>query len=101
MLNRFSRTELLFGKEKMNILKTSRVAVFGIGGVGSYTAEALVRSGIGTIDIIDDDRVCITNINRQLYATTETVGKYKTDAAEERIKQINPCLLYTYQSPRD
>ena len=92
MLNRFSRTELLFGKEKMNILKTSRVAVFGIGGVGSYTAEPLVRSGIGTIDIIDDDRVCITNINRQLYATTETVGKYKTDAAEERIKQINPDI---------
>ena len=92
MLNRFSRTELLFGKEKMDILKASRVAVFGIGGVGSYTAEALVRSGIGSIDIIDDDRVCFTNINRQLYATTETVGKYKTDAAEERIKQINPDI---------
>ena len=92
MLNRFSRTELLFGKEKMDILKASRVAVFGIGGGGSYTAVALVRSGIGTIDIIDDDRVCITNINRQLYATTETVGEYKTDAAEERIKQINPDI---------
>ena len=73
MLNRFSRTELLVGNEAMEKLKNSRVAVFGIGGVGGYTVEALVRSGIGTIDIIDDDKVCLTNINRQIIATTDTI----------------------------
>ena len=90
MLNQFSRTELLFGKEAMEKLKNSRVAVFGIGGVGGYTVEALVRSGLGTVDIIDDDKVCLTNINRQIYATRKTIGKYKVDVAEERILEINP-----------
>ena len=85
MLNQFSRTELLIGKEGLEKLANSRVAVFGIGGVGSYAVEALVRSGLGTIDIIDDDKVCITNVNRQLYATRKTVGKYKVDVAKERI----------------
>lgn len=90
MLNQFSRTQLIFGKEAMEKLASSRVAVFGIGGVGGYTAEALVRSGIGKIDLIDDDKVCLTNINRQIYATRKTVGQYKVDAAEERIADINP-----------
>lgn len=93
MLNPFSRTELLLGKEAMETLAVSRVAVFGIGGVGGYAAEALVRSGIGEIDLIDDDRVCLTNINRQIYATRKTVGEYKVDAAAERIAEINPETL--------
>lgn len=92
MLNQYSRTQLLFGKEGMEKLWNSRVAVFGIGGVGGYTVEALVRSGIGAIDIIDDDKVCLTNINRQIYATRKTVGKYKVDVAEERIAEINPNI---------
>ena len=90
MLNQFSRTELIFGKEAMEKLSAARVAVFGIGGVGGYAAEALIRSGLGTIDLIDDDRVCLTNINRQIYATRKTVGKYKVDVAAERIAEINP-----------
>ena len=90
MLNQFSRTELIFGKEAMEKLSAAHVAVFGIGGVGGYTAEALVRSGIGKIDLIDDDKVCLTNINRQLYATRKTIGKYKVDVAAERIAEINP-----------
>ena len=90
MLNQFSRTELLFGKEAMEVLKNSRVAVFGIGGVGGYTVEALVRSGVGTIDLIDDDKVCLTNLNRQIIATRKTVGKYKVDVMKERILEINP-----------
>ena len=99
MLNQFSRTELLIGKEGIEKLAKSRVAVFGIGGVGSYTVEALVRSGLGTIDIIDDDKVCITNLNRQLYATRKTVGKYKVDVAKERILDINPdCVVNTHQT---
>lgn len=92
MLNQFSRTELLFGASAMEKLAASRVAVFGIGGVGGHTAEALVRSGIGTIDIIDDDKVCLTNINRQIFATRKTVGKYKVDVAAERLLDINPGL---------
>lgn len=88
----FSRTELLLGKESMEKLASSRVAVFGIGGVGGYTVEALVRSGIGEIDIIDDDKVCITNINRQIYATHKTIGQYKVDVAAERIRDINPNI---------
>jgi len=95
MLNRFSRTELLFGKEGLDRLAAVRVAVFGIGGVGGYTVEALARSGIGAIDLIDDDRICITNINRQLLATDATVGRYKVDAAEERIRDINPACVVT------
>lgn len=90
MLNQFSRTELLFGKEAMERLYAARVAVFGIGGVGGYTVEALVRSGVGAIDLIDDDRVCLTNLNRQLYATRKTVGRHKVDVAAERIHDINP-----------
>lgn len=99
MLNQFSRTELLLGKEALEKLKNSRVAVFGIGGVGAYAVEALVRSGIGTIDIVDDDKVCITNLNRQLYATRKTVGKYKVEVAKERILDINPdCIVNTHQT---
>ncbi|MCM1114971.1 MAG: tRNA threonylcarbamoyladenosine dehydratase [Clostridium sp.] len=90
MLNQFSRTELLFGKEAMDILAHSHVAVFGIGGVGGYTVEALARSGVGAVDLIDDDKICLTNINRQIYATRKTVGKYKVDVAEERMLEINP-----------
>ena len=90
MLNQFSRTELLLGKEAMNKLENSRVAVFGIGGVGGYVCEALVRSGVGTFDLIDDDKVCLTNINRQIIATRKTVGKYKVDVMKERILEINP-----------
>jgi len=85
MLNQFSRTELLLGPEAMERLAASRVAVFGIGGVGGYTVEALARSGIGALDLIDDDKVCLTNLNRQLHATRSTVGQYKVDAAEQRI----------------
>lgn len=95
MLDQFSRTELIFGKDAMEKIFNSRVAVFGIGGVGSYTAEALVRSGVGAIDIFDDDKVCITNINRQLFATRKTVGKYKVDVAEERLLEINPNVKIT------
>lgn len=90
MLNQFSRTELLFGKEAMNRLEAARVAVFGVGGVGGYAVEALVRSGIGAIDLIDDDKVCLTNLNRQIIATRKTVGKYKADVMKERILEINP-----------
>lgn len=90
MLNQFARTELLFGKKAMEALSRARVAVFGIGGVGGYTVEALVRSGVGTIDLIDDDKVCLTNLNRQIIATRKTVGKYKVDVMKERILDINP-----------
>lgn len=90
MLNQFSRTELLFGKEAMEKLADSRVAVFGIGGVGGYTVEALVRSGVGKLDLIDDDKVCLTNLNRQIIATRSTVGKYKVDVMKDRILDINP-----------
>ncbi len=99
MLNQFSRTELLFGKDGMDRLYHARVAVFGIGGVGGYTVEALARSGVGTLDLIDDDKVCLTNINRQLHATRKTVGKYKVDVAEERVKEINPAaVVNTYKT---
>ena len=90
MLTQFSRTELLFGKEAMEKLAHSRGAVFGIGGVGGYVCEALVRSGVGAFDLIDDDKVCLTNLNRQIIATRSTVGKYKTDVMMERMKDINP-----------
>lgn len=90
MENRFARTEMLFGRERMEILENSRVAVFGIGGVGGYVVEALARSGIGEIDIIDNDKVSITNLNRQLIATGSTIGMYKVDAMKERIMDINP-----------
>lgn len=90
MLTQFSRTELLLGKETMDKLKQSRVAVFGVGGVGGYVCEALVRSGVGAFDLIDDDKVCLTNLNRQIIATRKTVGQYKVDVMKERILSINP-----------
>ena len=90
MLNQFSRTELLFGKEAMEAIAKAHVAVFGIGGVGGYTCEALARSGVGAFDLIDDDRVCLTNINRQIIATRKTVGRLKCDVMKERILEINP-----------
>lgn len=90
MLNQFSRTELLFGKEAMDKLQNSRVAVFGIGGVGGYVCEALVRSGVYHFDLIDDDQVCLTNLNRQIIATRKTIGQYKVDVMRERILEINP-----------
>ena len=99
MLNQFSRTQLLFGQEGMERLYHARVAVFGIGGVGGYTVEALARRGVGTLDLIDDDRVCLTNVNRQIFATRKTVGQYKVDVAEQRIREINPdAVVYTYKT---
>lgn len=95
MSDRFSRTQLLFGEEAMKILANSRVAVFGVGGVGGYAVEALARSGVGALDLIDDDKVCITNINRQIIALGSTVGMYKVDAAAERIHNINPDCRVT------
>jgi len=86
----FQRTELLIGKSKMDKLREKRVIIFGIGGVGSWCAESLVRSGINKLTIVDSDRVCVTNINRQLMATTKTVGKVKTDVLKERLLEINP-----------
>lgn len=98
MLNQFSRTQLLFGAEAMEKLKNSRVAVFGVGGVGGYVVEALARSGVGSFDLIDDDKVCLTNINRQIIATMETVGKYKVDVMKDRVLSINPfCKVETYK----
>lgn len=90
MLNQFSRTQLLLGENAMQELANKRVAVFGIGGVGGYACEALVRSGIGAFDLIDDDKVCLTNLNRQIIATRKTVGKYKTEVMKERMLEINP-----------
>ena len=99
MLNQFSRTQLLIGKDNMDRLKNARVAVFGIGGVGGYTVEALARSGVGTLDLIDDDKVCLTNLNRQIFATRKTIGKYKVDVAKERILDINPdAVVNTYKT---
>ncbi len=98
MLNQFSRTELLLGKEYMQRLANARVAVFGVGGVGGYAVEALVRSGVGAIDLIDDDKVCLTNLNRQIIATRKTVGQYKVDVMKERILEINPnCKVEAYK----
>ncbi|MBO6008474.1 MAG: tRNA threonylcarbamoyladenosine dehydratase [Lachnospiraceae bacterium] len=99
MLNQFSRTQLIYGVEAMGKLAASRVAVFGIGGVGGYVVEALARSGIGAIDLIDDDKVCLTNVNRQIIATRKSLGKYKVDVAEERIHDINPdCKVRAYKT---
>lgn len=98
MLNQFSRTELLLGKEAMERLSQVHVAVFGIGGVGGYVVEALARSGIGAFTIVDDDKVCLTNLNRQIIATLDTVGRYKVEVMKERILSINPgALVNTYQ----
>ena len=85
MLNQFSRTQLLYGKEAMDKLKNSRVAIFGLGGVGGYVGEALVRSRIGSFDLIDDDKISLTNLNRQIIATYDTVGKYKTDVLKDGV----------------
>lgn len=98
MQNQFSRTQLLMGKPALDTLTGSRVAVFGVGGVGGYVVEALVRSGLGEIDLIDDDRVCLTNVNRQVIATLSSVGKHKVDVCEERIHDINRrCIVHKYQ----
>ena len=98
MLNQFSRTQLLLGAEAMEKLKGARVAVFGIGGVGGYVCEGLVRSGVGAFDLVDDDKVCLTNLNRQIIATRKTVGKYKVDVMRERILEINPdCDVRVHQ----
>ena len=90
MLNQFSRTQLLLGEDNMNRLSEAKVAIFGIGGVGGYVAEALARSGVGSFVLVDDDKVCLTNINRQIIATRKTVGQYKVDVMKERILDINP-----------
>ena len=90
LMDQFSRTELLIGSEGLKRLKASRVAVFGIGGVGGYAAEALVRSGLGAIDLFDDDRICLTNLNRQVIALRSTVGRYKAEVMAERLLDINP-----------
>lgn len=90
MLNQFSRTELLIGKEKIEKLNKAKVALFGIGGVGSYVLEGLARSGIGNFVLVDDDKVCLTNLNRQIIATHSTVGKSKVEVAKARILDINP-----------
>ena len=95
MQDQYSRTQLLLGKEAMEKLHNSRVAVFGIGGVGGYTVEALARSGVGALDLIDDDKVCLTNLNRQIVATRKTVGQYKVDVAEQRIHEIDPNIKVT------
>ena len=89
-MERFSRTALLLGDAAMEKLKNSRVAVFGIGGVGGYVCEALVRSGVGAFDLIDSDKVCLSNLNRQIIATTKTIGQYKVDAMRDRMLDINP-----------
>lgn len=98
MENEFSRTQLLLGEEAMKKLSDARVAVFGIGGVGGYTAEALARSGVGALDLIDNDTVSITNLNRQIIALHSTLGKYKVDVMKERILDINPnASVKTYR----
>ncbi|MCI8314329.1 MAG: tRNA threonylcarbamoyladenosine dehydratase [Lachnospiraceae bacterium] len=91
-MNQFSRTELLIGAQGIERLQNARVAVFGVGGVGGYTVEALARSGVGTLDLIDDDKVCLTNLNRQIIATHSTIGQYKVEVARERILDINPKI---------
>lgn len=98
MLNQFSRTELLIKSEGIEKLKNSKIAVFGIGGVGSFVVEGLVRAGVGNFVLIDDDKICLTNLNRQIIATRKTIGKYKVDVAKERILEINPdAKVETYQ----
>lgn len=99
MLDQFSRTTLMLGQNGMERLKNARVAVFGVGGVGGFTVEALVRSGVGTLDLIDNDTVALTNLNRQIIATHSTVGRNKVDVAEERIHDINPdCIVHKHQT---
>ena len=90
MAEQFTRTEMLLGKEAMEKLAVSRVAVFGIGGVGGYVCEALARSGVGAFDLIDNDKVCLSNLNRQIIALRSTLGRYKAEVMRERILEINP-----------
>lgn len=98
MLHAFSRTEMLISTEGLNELKKSSVAVFGIGGVGSYTVEALARSGVGRLILVDDDEICLTNINRQIHATRKTVGRAKVEVMKERVLDINPHIeVITFQ----
>lgn len=98
MQNQFSRTQLLLGKPAIDTLSGARVAVFGVGGVGGYVVEVLARSGVGELDLFDDDRVCLTNVNRQLHALISTVGKHKVDVAAERVHDINPrCIVHKYK----
>ena len=98
-MDQFSRTEILFGDEAMQRLKNARVAVFGIGGVGGFVVEALARSGVGSLDIVDNDTVALSNLNRQIIATHSTIGMYKTDAAKQRIHDINPdCVVTAYNT---
>ncbi len=108
MLNQFTRTQLLLGEDAMKRLSEAKVAVFGIGGVGGYVVEALVRSGVRSFVLVDDDKVCLTNINRQIIATRKTVGKYKVEVMKERILEINPdaevemhkCFFFTGECRR-
>ena len=105
MLNQFSRTELLIGKNGLEKLRKSRIAIFGVGGVGGYAFEALVRAGIGEIDLIDNDKVSLTNLNRQVIATHDSIDKYKVDVAKERAESINPDIkinkFITFYTPKD
>ena len=98
MSDQFSRTRMLLGASGMERLRRARVAVFGLGGVGGYAVEALARSGVGTLDLIDDDRVCLSNLNRQILAAHSTLGQYKVDAAQRRVLDINPgAVVHTYK----
>lgn len=98
MLNQFSRTELIIGKENIEKLHNAKVAIFGIGGVGSFVVEGLVRAGVENFILVDDDKVCLTNLNRQIIATRKTIGKQKVEVAKERILEINPnAQVETYQ----
>lgn len=98
MLNQYSRTQLIFGAEGMEKLRHAKVAIFGIGGVGGYMVEAMARSGIGALDLIDDDQVCLTNLNRQIFGTRQTVGQYKVDIAEQRVLEIDlDITVHTYK----
>ncbi len=98
MQNEFSRAELILGKEAMERLKASKVAIFGVGGVGSFAAEAIARGGVGALDLFDDDSVSITNINRQLIATHSSIGRKKTEVMKERILDINPgCIVNAFE----
>lgn len=99
MLNEFSRTRLLIGGEGMEKLRNAKVAVFGVGGVGGYVVEALARSGVGALELIDNDKVSLTNINRQIIATHSTIGQYKADVAKKRVLDINPAaVVNTYRT---
>ncbi|HBX74659.1 MAG TPA: tRNA threonylcarbamoyladenosine dehydratase [Acidaminococcaceae bacterium] len=95
MENQFARTELLLGKDNMEKLAAARVCIFGIGGVGGYVAEALARSGVGHLELVDNDTVCLSNLNRQIIATHRTLGQYKADVMKERILSINPAAEVT------